>query len=372
MEGIYYYEKAKNRTTASIGVEKKILQQIKCLKSLGQLKVINYVFSDNAIEKIKFLLPFIKSNREMGWGKILEPANKNTRYIYIRKPSLTTYFYKVLKKVKRLYPSIFIIIEIPTYPFHSEYTGLSRLMIVKSVRCEKNLSKVVDRIATYSDDKAIWGIPTIRMSNCVNYNEIKPRSEKFKLILNTIRLTCVSNFMYWHGLDRLINGIKEYEGDYHIILNVVGGGQEIDNLKKLSVDMDNIIFHGAKTGDGLDKIFDETDIAVDALGRHRSGVYYNSSLKGKEYVARGVPVISAVKTELDDIKFPYYLKLPADESYINIDKIIDFYEKIYKAEKPQAITNKIRILTEELFDYQNGFTKTIEHELTSMKNERTS
>ena len=117
-----------------------------------------------------------------------------------------------------------------------------------------------------------------------------------------------------------------------------------------------IIFHGPKSGRELDQIFDETDIAVDALGRHRSGVYYNSSLKGKEYVARGIPVISAVKTELDYMpEFKYYLTLPADDTDISMDDIIAFYEKIYFHNNPNEITLSIRQQTEKKFDYKFGF-----------------
>lgn len=364
MKGIYFSERVKSKNSNGVGVENKKTYQIQCLKNLGELKVVEAVFRDGLNEKIKFLLPFVKSEREKQWEKILRVIHKDTDYIYIRKPSLSINFYRILKKIKDLYPNVFVMMEIPTYPFHSEYTGVSKVMNLKSIHCEKKLNGVVDRIVTYSDDDTIWGIPTMKMSNCVNYNEIKPRSEKYKIEPGVVRLTCVSNFMYWHGLDRLINGLKNYKGNYEIILNVVGGGQEIDNLKRLSEGMDNVIFHGLKTGVELDGIFDETDIAVDALGRHRSGVYYNSSLKGKEYVARGVPVISAVRTELDNMKdFSYYLKLPADESYIDIDAVVKFYEKVYSKTDSHGVTKAIRENTEKNFDYKYGFEKVVRNEL---------
>lgn len=42
------------------------------------------------------------------------------------------------------------------------------------------------------------------------------------------------------------------------------------------------------------------------MGRHRSGVSFNSSLKGKEYCAKGLIIVSGVKTELDlDGEFLY-------------------------------------------------------------------
>ena len=143
-------------------------------------------------------------------------------------------------------------------------------------------------------------------------------------------------------------------------MNLVGEGPEIEKLKKISKNNKNIIFHGYKSGEQLSQIFDETDIAVDALGRHRSGVVYNSSLKGKEYAARGIPIISAVKTELDYLNdYKYYLKIPANETFVNIEDIVLFYNKIYNGKNELEITNEIRNVTEKMFDYKYGFEEKI-------------
>ena len=363
-KGIYYFEKPVLAKVSNIGVKNKISQQTKCLKELGDIIIVEGMYNNNLWEKFKFLLPIVKSDREKQVGKILELSDDDIDYIYIRMPLLTTEFYKVFKKIKNNFPNICIILEIPTFPFHYEYTGFSKLKVIKSIKCERKLKNVVDRIATYSQDEKIWGIPTIRMSNCVLYKNISPRSNNYKLKEHTIRLTCVANFSYWHGLDRLINGMKKYNGKYKIILNVVGDGEEIDNLKSLSFGMENVIFHGLKTGKPLADIFDATDIAVDALGRHRTGVFFNSSLKGKEYVARGIPVISAVRTELDNISsFPYYFRFPADESHIDINDVIKFYDAVYSVEAPKDITAKIRKITRKMFDYEWGFKKIIQNEI---------
>ena len=173
--------------------------------------------------------------------------------------------------------------------------------------------------------------------------------------------------MYWHGLDRLIRGIHEYKGNRQIVLNVVGNGNEIDRLRILSQNDKNIIFHGSKTGDDLSKIFNDTDIAVDALGRHRSGVYYNSSLKGKEYSARGIPSISSVMTELDFFdNYDFYLKLPSDDSSINVNTIIEFFDRINSNYTCEEITNNIRNITYNYFDYEYGFKNKIESLLSNV------
>ena len=360
MNGIFFSEGLELNKADKLGIERKVVLQIECLKKIGNVTSVNLEINKNdKLDRLKFILPFVKSNREKKREKLIEVVNDTTDYIYIRKPSLTIAFYKLLKKIKRKYPQIYIMLEIPTYPFHSEYKGISKLMILKSVHCEKKLKNVIDKIITYSDDEVIWGIPTLKTCNCVSYRDITPRSLDYKIKDKCIRMTCVANFMYWHGADRLINAIISYKGDYKIYFNLVGEGKEIDKLKKLARRSKNIIFHGSKMGEELTKVFNETDIAIDALGRHRSGVYYNSSLKGKEYLARGIPVISAVKTELDSINdFKYYLRIPANESPIDINEIIKFFNNIYKNNEG-VITTEIRNFTERKFDYKYGFEEKI-------------
>lgn len=370
MKGVFFAEGLKLDKTKQYGIEKKVISQIKSLKIIGGLDVLNINPEKNLFDDILFICPLIKSRREKERYKLLDYIDSNTDYIYIRKPTLTNTFYDLLRNIKKKYKDIIIILEIPTYPFHKEYRGLSKILIIKSIICEKKMKRVIDRIITYSDDKQIWGIDCINASNCVEYDMIDSRSPAFEITPNCIRLTFVANLMYWHGVDRIINGILNYHGDYTVILNVVGDGQELENLKSLAGDDQRIIFHGSKSGRELTKIFNETDIAIDALGRHRSGVSYNSSLKGKEYVARGIPVVSAVKTELDSLsEFPYYLKLPADDSDIDINIIIEFYKKIYLNKNSKFITLNIRNYTKKLFDYEFGFKRPIKNYLEKRKGE---
>jgi len=54
-----------------------------------------------------------------------------------------------------------------------------------------------------------------------------------------------------------------------------------------------VVFHGTKTGEELDKIFDESDIALGSLGNHRKGLNSNSA-----------------------------------ESLVNINKIVEWYEEL--------------------------------------------
>ena len=359
MQGIYFCEGVKiEKGDFGDGIEKKVLQQIAQLKKFSKVEVVSLPIENSRFDKILFLIPLVNSNREKQRKVLLTYTNK-VDYIYIRKPSLTIKFYRILKKIKNRNANIKILMEVPTYPFHGEYKGIARCMVLKSIFCEYKLQKVVDKIITYSDDDYIWKVPTIKISNAVDYHLI-PKRHMSTLSSKEIRLTSVANFNYWHGLDRLIKGIAEYKGEYRFILNVVGEGREIPKYKKLVSELKlqhQVFFHGFKSGNELEKIFNYTDIAVDSLGRHRSGVKYNSTLKGKEYAARGIPSISGVKTEFDYMsEFPYYLRVPADDSNINMFDIELFYKKIYYNEKTiSEITDFIREYTYQFFDISKNF-----------------
>ena len=71
-------------------------------------------------------------------------------------------------------------------------------------------------------------------------------------------------------------------------------------------------------------------------------------------MAKGLPVISGVETELDkEFEFPYYLRVSADESPVDFCCIEKFYNQIYKND--ENVGEKIRRFCEEKFDLKHTF-----------------
>jgi len=144
-------------------------------------------------------------------------------------------------------------------------------------------------------------------------------------------LLFVANVSRWHGIDHIIRGIYEYKNNHLICLHIVGNGKDIPNLKKL---VDNlhlskqVIFHGFKTGDELDSLFNSCHIAVGSLGLHRIGLSESSTLKVREYCARGIPYIIACGDPDFPDDYPYIFRVPPDESPIDIESVIDFAQKV--------------------------------------------
>lgn len=353
-------------TDESCGIRKKILSQVDILRVEG-FDTTLYCIENRKTSIIKGLR-FIPS-----FGKIfnkkelinLEVMLKSVKFdfVYFRKSTIDSLEIQVLALLKKY--KVKIIYELPTYPFHNEYFGIKRVFVIMMKYFEKKIKKYVDRIVTFSKDSYIFKVKTLKIPNCIDGEQIIPRRiEKH----NGVNVIAVANFSFWHGYDRFILGLSDYyKGNYkrEVKLYMVGEGALLEkyiNLVKTKNLEKYVIFCGKQTGEALDKIYDISDIALDAMGRHRARVYYNSSLKGKEYAAKGLPIISGVETEFDQIEnFPYYLRVNADDSTIDINVVLKFYDEVYTNSEGFEITNSIRKTCLEKFDYKKGYKTIIDY-----------
>ena len=193
----------------------------------------------------------------------------------------------------------------------------------------------MDVVLTYSDDKEIFGIKTINISNGVDALSIFQAVRKYPHPEDgKIRFMACAKFSLWHGYDRAIEGLHQYlekpDANRNIEIEMVGDGDAAESyrqlVKKYGLE-EYVRFYGKKQGDELIRVYSLCDIGLDSMGRHRSGVYYNSSLKGKEYCAYGLMIVSGVETELDHADdFEYYYRIPADDSPVDFEKVLAFYQ----------------------------------------------
>ena len=97
-------------------------------------------------------------------------------------------------------------------------------------------------------------------------------------------------------------------------------------------------------------MYDTCNIAVASLGMYRIGYEVANSLKIREYVAKGMPIVSGCPIDIfEEREFSYVCEMPNDESFINIEKIIDFFDEVYKKEEESVIT-EIREFAEKYCD----------------------
>ena len=320
MQGIYITQDLRHAE----GINEKIHKQIDLLNREG-MKV---ELRDNPKRTIwtlfRNLIPFFSKqyfNTDIDW--------RSQNFVYIRKGAvIDKSVLKLVKKIKRVNPRIKLMLELPTYPYLDEFPLFIKWDIqLKEKSVLTKLRHYIDCIVTYSDDSEIFGIPCLNISNAYDFNQAPHYTDKTPDVLNLI---AVASLTFYHGYDRVIEGIHHYvqsngEATRKVIFTLIGDGPVLDNYRKsvAKYQLSNqVTLVGRKKQSELQAYFEQADIGVDSLGRHRSGVSYNSSLKGKEYLAKGLPIVSGVKTDLDELDYPYYLRVPADDTPIDINEII--------------------------------------------------
>ena len=191
---------------------------------------------------------------------------------------------------------------------------------------------VTDEISEYERKRGKGAYQTFTVSNGISVNNlpIKPEIEYNNSVINLIMMSSTAND--WHGVDRLIKGMIKYKGETQIILHLIGNfTSTVKSLVKNNNLEKNVIFYPKTFGDDLNQLLFRMHIGIGSLGMHRIPLKQGSVLKVKEYMAMGMPFIIAHEEvdliDKNDIS-RYYLQFPADNSDIDIKKIVDFADLI--------------------------------------------
>jgi len=333
------------------GINKKILQQISAFRSLGYHVSVSYLHLDvynhydsryidgRLFEAYKNIFMV---DRKHHWRfkhrELLKYIfQEDVKIVYLRYVHFANPFF--LAFLHKLYKSdIKIIMEIPTYPYDLEYKHAKkkiRLFQYIEHASRKMLKYYVNRIVTYSKYEYIYRIKTVKIHNGINYNTVPIKIKRPQK--NELNLICVSSMEYWHGYDRVIEGLKDYyrsSYSYRVNLHCVGNTTTPEALKykqlvKLYKLSTYVVFHGIQYGEELDVLFDQCDLAIGCLGVHRKGIKHIKSLKNSEYCARGIPFMYAENDDTFD-REKFVIKIPPDDSPVDINKIIDSYRTIQK------------------------------------------
>lgn len=250
---------------------------------------------------------------------------KSYDLMYIRKFYFTANIIGFLRFIRGFFKHI--VLELPTYPYYGELvTFRSKIGYWIEYLCvSKKLKNFIDNIVTFSEDEKIYNINCIKITNGISENQI---INKFNNYDDRLIFISVSSITYWHGLDRFIKSMIQYS-DLNIQLHIFGPDNSLcKDLRQLCNDggiSDKVIFHGYKSGIYLDQVYSQSTIGLGSLGRHRSKIYNLNSLKNREYIAKGLPVVySENDNEIDSEVFVY--KVSADESIVNLEEIFEWYK----------------------------------------------
>lgn len=171
--------------------------------------------------------------------------------------------------------------------------------VTKELSLNKNISK--------------YEKPSVAISNSIDIDEfttIKRHGEK----RNGIFFIGTPN-QPWHGVDfieELARSLGEY--DFHIV------GIEGNSI-------DNIYYHGYLGREDYQEIMKICCICIGSLAMYRNNMHESNSLKVREYIAAGFPVILGCKdSAYVDIEQPHWMKLIDTRLGLDIKDIEEFIE----------------------------------------------
>lgn len=364
MKKLVYIAQAEIQNNQHDGVTKKILSQCRIFSLYFDTYIVAYAGNDICVYhdgNIKIISD--NQSKKHRRYKLYECAyifikEQRVECCYIRYGYSDYSFLKMIKKLK-IECKNKIIVEISTYPYDVELNKNLKSKILKAFdkATRKILCNYIDRIATFSNDKKIFEIQCLNIMNGIIVDDIPIRQHTNHD--NSINLIAIASMEYWHGYDRLIDGLQRYYTDKNnrrVICHIIGDGPELPKYKRLVkyCHLENdVIFYGFKSGKDLDEIYNKCNIAVECLGVHRNNIYLSSSLKSREYGAKGMPIITSCKIDIFPENYKYILNVPANETPIDINKVIEFYDRIYCEEDGFGnINSKIREFTKQHADMQ--------------------
>ncbi|MFQ9311503.1 MAG: glycosyltransferase [Paraclostridium sordellii] len=360
---LLYIAKIDEKYSLDFGVSKKIKGQIRAFQELGyeidylrmQDKFI--IFNEDRLDKIKYRYFAYKEFYKV----IKEQKRLKYDFVYLRYARGDIYFYKTIKMFNEL--SIKVITEIPTYPYENRLIGDGVKDTISGwvdMYLATKLKKYVYRISVTNTHEYIYGIKTVNINNGIDLKEL-PIIKKQKKQNECINMIGIANLAKWHGYDRVIYGLSEYYKNKNqakdVNFYIIGDGSEKENLinitKQLNI-KDKVHFLGGKSGKELDDIFNIMDIGISSLALFRAGGGHDP-IKSKEFLGRGIPVVLGYEDKLIDMNLPYVLKVDENESYVDIDNIINEYEKCFNISE-----SEIRMYADKFLSWKTQMKKVVD------------
>ncbi|HFU3842367.1 TPA: glycosyltransferase [Streptococcus suis] len=347
MKGLYITSQNLEDTTS--GVNRKIHMQINAFKRLGVDVEAPELSSSSEIDKFVRRLPFVRCEFEKKLNTLIlnrEYMNE-VKFVYIRHPMLSVQLLYIIKKMSDM--GLYVVYEFPTFPYDKNSDKLSaKVSLLKDKWSREKLYKYVDIGVNYSGFNEIFSIPCLSISNGIDTDSITPHNKlNGKNIISFIGVALLAR---WNGYDRLIKAIEKYNSEGNSVrtqFHIVGKGDMYNELKQQIHDSnleEDIIMHGYMSGKELDDLYNQCDIGVGTLNPSRK--YKNhimSSLKTKEYTAKGIPFIKGDIDEVFDNSNPDFVyNVSDDETPIDINKIVNWYGTLIKQHGEQGIVKEMR------------------------------
>ncbi|HIX06485.1 MAG TPA: glycosyltransferase [Candidatus Fournierella pullicola] len=369
MKGIYVTDILEaTEAVPTTGVGKKIQGQIKALKDSSIECTLHCLRTRENSFAQKILIRFAVFGDGLDWT--VTDEMRGADFLYIRRPCFCSHgMIRFLREIRKVNPTCRLLLEIPTYPYDSEYkTSLFWIPLLWQERYwRRKLKKYIDKTVILCNDQEVFGIPAIHIKNGVDLSQLPVKKQNKS---DCINLCCAAQFATWHGIDRLLLGLAEYESNREnkrkVHLYLAGEGPQSAELRKIAEmrHLQNVVtFCGRLNSDQLyEQLYDQCDIGVECLGNFRHGPdALSSSLKSREYLAAGLPILFAGRLDvIEDEQADFCLQIPSDESSVDVASLVSFYEKLLQNETKEQLSARIRLYAERHVGWDRTFKTVIQ------------
>lgn len=308
------------------GVIKKIGYQVKSWERLGHEVLVNILTQENSalykdhqqVEDLFFkkwtILPYsgFVSRAKQAKQLLINADNFKPDVVYLRKCKYTPAIAKLLER----YPSVMELNGMPK-PFRYRIGHIFDRTTIRLLVTKLNgfiaVANEISKAEIYKNTK----LPCQVIGNSINLEDFENLPIKNN-DNNPILVYIGTSNQYWQGVDKILRFANlKPEWKFHIV------GSNRDEFSNIIIDHENVMFHGKLSKIEYRKIFEESDVAIGSLARHRRGMNETSTLKVREYLAFGLPVIMAHE-DPDFAGNELYIKiLPNNENCL-----IDNHEEI--------------------------------------------
>lgn len=326
------------------GIKKKILAQIRVFsEEFGNVYYTTYsgqmmylLLNGKVLEKGLAITNKERNNLVLYWVK-----KYNIKKAYVRYDLSDIWFVQFLVSLKE---QCKMVLEFPTIPYDG--TLSNRRLKLEDAHYREQLCQHVECCTTYSNDEKVFGIPSISLLNGVDPDEHPLKKSK---IDENIVLIAVASMAKWHGYERVIEGLAVYYangGKQKVIFRLIGEGPETDKYRHL-IERYNLQEYvkilGCLEGDKLNQQYNEADIAIGSLGLYKIGLTEGSPIKSGEYCIRGIPFVYGYRDNGFLGKEKYLLNVSNDDTPLEINKVIQFYNNLKRESSYMQEMRKVAI-----------------------------
>jgi len=214
----------------------------------------------------------------------------------------------------------------------------------------KGLTAMSDDVIAYEKRRLGFAGETYRFSNGINSKDFTMRTAP--PLHNVFHVSIIaSHFSPWHGLDRLLKSLAKYDGTHKVHLHIIGQLSSADLALIENTQMSASVIleqHGKLFAMELDEVLLQTHMACDSLAMYRLNMHETSTLKSKEYIARGIPFIySAFDKDMIGLE-AYLYDVKNSDALLDFDDIIRHYQAL-DLEKMQ---DAMRRCADEVLDWK--------------------